>query len=507
MHSDYFSSEEFLNILHRYQNISGQSSIEYFDVDDVIDLSDYYMDLGLVHEAINALEYGLQSHPNSAQIKIVLAGIEISQNNYVNAKHIMDGLNDGELINDFHYVNAQLSLTIYANYDDANTIFNKWLDLEFKDIENDKSLNNPNDLKRDCYIHIITSVRELVEDDSIKNKLLDYWINHYIDTFSDDDFGTFDKDLNVADLCRYENLLECCERIFLILLKNLPYLESGWTILASTQYSLGKYEESNESVDFALAVFPDDLNAIMVKAHSSFALNRFDIALYYFKQYKERTKASVLTDETDGLKYCECDLYIGITLWKLGEITESKKYVEQAIRWNENLKDDIETYSWNCKDIAEWLIALGLYNDAITVIDKGLLIQPVCIEFLQVKAEILLRLNNNEAYIYLEKSINLAENKLNAILSAGLRLLNSEYYKESIDYFDRALDYSDNPNHTHAYAFLAYSHYKNKDVNMFIHYLKIACKLCPNVLKMFFENVFPNIPPEDYYDYIVGPKY
>ena len=112
-------------------------------------------------------------------------------------------------------------------------------------------------------------------------------------------------------------------------------------------------------------------------------------------------------------------------------------------------------------------------------------------------------LNNNEAYDYLQESIDKADNKLNAILSAGLRLLNTEHYDESVEYFTNALEFTDQPNHIHSYAFLSYVYYRKTDIVNFLHYLKLACTLCPNVLKMFFEKAFPNIPPEEYYDYIV----
>ena len=503
MSSDYFSSDDFKDLLSRYQNMRRHSIVEYFDVDDIIDLSDYYMEYGNVADAIDALGFGIKTHPNNDQLKIVLAGIEVSQNNYRKADLILKSLNDGESLNDYYYVKAQLLLTIHADYDKANHTFNKWLELEFDEIERNNSHDDVGDLKRECYIHIITSVRELVSDFDTRTLSLVYWINQYVDTFADSEFGSYEKDINVADLCRYENLLECCEKIFILLLKNQPYLESGWTILATAQYSLGKYEESNESVDFALAINPNDLDAIMVKAHASFAMGNFIVALDYYKQYKSKTLSLIRTDETGGLQYCECDLYIGITLWKSGKITESKDYIKQAIRWNETLKNDTETYSWNCKDIAEWLIVLAQYEEAKTIIDKGLEIQPHNIEFLQIKAEILFQLNNNDAYNYLQESIDKADNKLNAILSAGLRLLNTERYDESIEYFNDALEFTDQPNHIHSYAFLSYVYYRKTDIVNFLHYLKLACKLCPNVLKMFFEKAFPYIPPEEYYEYIV----
>lgn len=72
---DYFQSEEFLDIISRYEQAISTGNTPYMDSDELIDVADYYMSKGKHHEAKSATELALELHPDAEDPVTMMADI------------------------------------------------------------------------------------------------------------------------------------------------------------------------------------------------------------------------------------------------------------------------------------------------------------------------------------------------------------------------------------------------------------------------------------------------
>ena len=72
---DYFQSEEFLDILGRYEQAASTGHTPYMDSDELVDVADYYMSQGKHKEAIKATELALELHPDAQDPVTMMADI------------------------------------------------------------------------------------------------------------------------------------------------------------------------------------------------------------------------------------------------------------------------------------------------------------------------------------------------------------------------------------------------------------------------------------------------
>ena len=72
---DYFQSEEFLDILSRYEQAMSTGHAPYMDSDELVDVADYYMSQGKHQEAKKATELALDLHPDAEDPVTMMADI------------------------------------------------------------------------------------------------------------------------------------------------------------------------------------------------------------------------------------------------------------------------------------------------------------------------------------------------------------------------------------------------------------------------------------------------
>lgn len=72
---DYFQSEEFMDILSRYEQAASSGHTPYMDSDELVDVADYYMSQGKHQEAKKATELALDLHPDAEDPVTMMADI------------------------------------------------------------------------------------------------------------------------------------------------------------------------------------------------------------------------------------------------------------------------------------------------------------------------------------------------------------------------------------------------------------------------------------------------
>lgn len=82
---DYFHSEEFQDILERYEQETTSGIKSYKDSDELLDIADYYMSQGKYEEAIKATQLALTLHPEDTDPIMMMADIHFEMRKWTEA--------------------------------------------------------------------------------------------------------------------------------------------------------------------------------------------------------------------------------------------------------------------------------------------------------------------------------------------------------------------------------------------------------------------------------------
>ncbi len=504
MKSDYFDSPDFQELLSEYEYAKKLSLNKYFDEDDIADLSDYYVEQGFTTKALEVLELGLRLHPASGNLQIMLAGARLCSNMYDEAESLILGLNEEcPPNNDYYYVCAQLQCAKYKEWDKAHTLFSKWIDLENDAIDADSHLEEPEEIKRDNYLHVLSSIREFAPSEQ-RAEALTTWVTAYLDRYESMEFGCSEIDIAVAELCREETLLDVCERAYTLLLETKPYHEGGWSTLASVQVATCKFNEALESADFALAIDPQDCNSMYVKGNALVAQGRYDEALTVYHKCVKTLDELEKEEDYKREMLADAYLYIGMCYAKLERWKEAEPYLQSSIEWNRKSFATSHANMWNCRQLADTLYCLGRYEEALEQIEMAVAMAPDDRDFKEIKGDILLVLRDFEAAIRCFYSEDYCVSKhCEALMWMGLRLTITMQPNAAIDLFRYVLDVeADDPDSKISFAYLVFCYYQIGDVQSSLSYLQDACAYSPNALEDLFGNATPPLVGDKYYDYL-----
>lgn len=484
-----FKSQQFQDMLASYEFSEKSGHPYYLDIEDLNDISDYYLANDQPDDAIRVINKGLSIHKDNDQLKIMKAGILVYNHNFYEARKVINEITDCNS-NDILYIRAQLAYAIDNDTNKADKLFQKWLEIEEKEISNVYRCEISRNLIKDDYLHVITSFAELSET---KDKdILGKWIDKYIERFSP--LSDNEYDISIADICRNENMTGHMERVYTLLLESDPYMELGWVMLAMAQSMNGKFEDAINSADFALAINPDDNAALLAKAHGYYSLKDTDSALPLLQKYVDRTN--------DHQQY----LYLGLCYILAEKDKEGYRYIKGAQKQQEKKDAEFETeddaFVWF--EISDAYMTGKFYKEAEYAIDRALAIAPHNANFLLQKGSIQLSTGKTEECLKnFSEAVCVTDNIVHTYLYIGTRFMLIGKDDIAMLMFKAALKETKNPMHMTAHAYIAFLYYQNEQYEKFLEHLKISCEQCPEEAGSLFYEVFPNVKPEEYYNYFI----
>lgn len=507
----YYESEEFKELLSRYESAQRDEHSCYFDGDEFVDLSDYFLDNDNAQEALNVIDQGLSQHPDDEQLILVRAGVLVFLRRFDEAQQIVDSLNP-DANYDVKYLQAQLYYAVDYDIEKADALFHEWV----KDVEKEWNYNPSNNKPdawyddddedepadkdesetqiRDAYIHVMMSYVELAGIDH--EKVLRQWINDYLDRFKP--LGEYDNDLAIADICRDENYVDLVVDIYTKLLDYDPYISRGWTVLAAAQYVEGQIDEAINSVEFALAIDANDVDALLTKANCMYTKGQFKDALQNYLKYRELTESHT---EDHYIAYC----YIHLEM-----LEEAKMFLDSAIEYNKTLEDaPNEQKAWIYYEIAEGYSIINLATASMETINMALALQPDNVEFLLHKGSLYLwRGEIHECVDTFSRCLRLADDSPSILVDISGRFLAFEYYDAACSLLETALSYPPSKEFTcrnDIYALLSISKFHLNQIEEAQSYLRTACDVAPDSVKIVFRKYLPQyIADEDLYDHIIS---
>lgn len=518
MAKDYFQSKEFKDLLKSYEEQLEQGKSIYMDADDFADVADYYISMDKPLMAMDALGKGLSLHPDDEVLMIVLSATYIYQQKYDEAENVLNNLDASN--SDVKYQLAQLQYAKYHNVEKAEKIWREWMKLE----------NGPNpteEQRRESYIHIISS---LIELRGLGSKMKEFdvaatrrWIREYIDTFTP--LGRYDEDVQLADICRDNDLADLMGEVLTQVLEEQPYLPKGWSNLALAQYMVQNYDQALESCDFALAVNPNDLEALLTKAHVYHSQGEKKLAVPVFKEYLNKGGEAVqiipyadalfaIGERAQAISELEwlCNYYDNRRLEAITKFEQAMKTKpdgsQEQIAAMEVRDEVVDLHQRILFDVSDLLHHNECYEECIAVNERLTKVDPNDSE-----AYFMLGINHLAMARYEVASKNFAlalqcaHDQVMMGIDIALTFVLNNFDKFALEVLNAVSQIAISSNSPYAKNIpaaksLTYLKLGHKD--LFLKNFQLACKDTPDLVRKVYEGYFPkNVPVAQWSDYAV----
>ncbi|GEM_PF-1313136 len=512
MAKDYFQSEEFNDLLKTYESQLESNQSIYLDADDFADIADFYLTEDKPDEALKAIGLGLSIHPDEEVLLIIKSATFIYMQQYEKAQEILYDLDLEN--NDVRYQVAQLEYALYDHKESAEDIWRTWMEYE---CHQNSTPSTVEETKRDCYLHIISSMIELHNPVFDEGKEWDKaevrrWVEEYIDVFQP--LGKYDEDVQLVDICRDGDLLDLMIEVLSQVLEERPYLRNGWASLALAQFLSKQYDQAIESSDFALAVNPDCLEALLTKAHALHKMKEDKLALPLFKEYLERGG-----DVVQAIPYAESLFKAGDVTMALDELEMLFSHLEKRYKEYSNLLDEgkldnedssnnddkkktkqsyesfINNYMKAFIDLADVYHSQGYYNESIKANEKVLEVDKEYAEAYFMQGINYLALEQYEtSATYFAKALQYAVDQVMMGLDIALTFVLNDFDSfalEVLNAISQIADKSESPCVKNIAVAKSLVYLKMGNTSMFLQHFKKACHITPELVKKVYEECFP----------------
>ena len=464
---EYFKSEEFQELLESYEASINAGSNPFMDADDLVDLADYYSWQGFDDKAEAAIDYALELYPASTLPNVFKARKALSVGDYAQAEFYRDEIENHD-DPDYHYLVAEIMIA-QDDIDSADHYLREYS----KNVEPDEY----EDFVRDC--------ANLYIDYDQSEKAYEWMLRSRGD--ESDDF----KELmarTLFGLGKYKD----SERIFNELIDHHPFSKHYWNALASAQFMNEEYSDAITSSEYAIAIDPNDPDAVSSKASGLLRLGNYEEAEKYYQKYCE-----LVSDDEFGF------LHQGVCLVNMNRNEEALPILRMALAVAP--KDSpflVQIY----QELAFCYGALHQVRQAIAMLDKTKAMDCDHVDIMVVKGHILLQNNKiAEAEEAFKQAILKSNNAPSVLLRIIVSLYDNRYlnacYQMLIKFFQLVSDFY--PDYKSGNAYMALCCYDMGRYEEFIVYLQMAVEQDPNEAKAVLSCLFPEgTPVTDYIPYM-----
>lgn len=466
----YFESDEFKEIISRYETARQAGETPYFDPEDLTDIAEYYYMLGNMPSAIEAADQAVRMFPGAAEPLAFRARMALHADNDTRlAKKLIDQIDD-ETHPEYHYVVAELMI-FSKQYDQAET----FLEEQFEAIDDEEERED-----------FIIDVAMLYADYELYEKAAK-WLHQYTDT-DDPDY----KELR-GRIAMHRGNYEESERIFNELIDSDPYSTPYWNHLASAQFMHNNIRDSIQSSEFSIAINPNNADAILNKANGLFSLGNFKEAKKYYKRFSE-----LCPNEESG------EMFQGICELNMDHLEKGIEHLKKA---EEIAPEDSENLFEIYQELAFSLSRIGKIDKALEYTEK-MLNRPNAPhdEALVMKAHLLMEAKQwVEAQACYSQAIIESGGSAHIFLRVAISIYDLGYYDHAYRLFRMLDNFEDNENRTEGFAYEALCCYSLGKKEEFREAVRKACERNPREAAIVLCDLFPEeVEPKDYYQYLIN---
>lgn len=450
----------------------------FLDVDDTIEIAQYYDDRGETDKARHVLEHGLELHPAEPEIISFLVRINVvAYNNVEKAEQYAQMMRHDE--HNIDYVLAHTDILIAkGRFEEANDMVDATV--AYFNIEQ----------KTDLFIEIAQMYVFAGEYEEALKQLKKCPIK------STRDFLELYGEV-VMQLEQYSD----GEAVYNKLLDSDAFCMDYWNNLAIAQMSQYKVDEAKESVAYALAIDSSDFQARMNQAH----------ILFFSGQTKQARKLmDVLVDDYSKVPADKCDsdfLYPLLTNYAKVLIADNDPLT--AIDYLTCLRDNETIFNSHRYEITRQLvvnyITLEKYSDALKTIQLSQNCTDLEDGWSYKVLEGCVHLCNDDSQKAAQsflKAMNMSDKIKDTIYEIAVAYHDCGYYHDSIDMFTTLIDEC---NGDSGFGYIANCHKHLGKKKEYLDALKTACEVCPQEVAMVFHKDIPlGVQPTDYYNYVIS---
>ena len=461
----YYNSNEFREILGRYEASLKAGKREYFETDELTDIAEYYYKDGKFDAAVDVLDYAIRLHPGAAMPLVFRGRMALVDENDADAARRYVDMIDDRLDLDCLYLQAEIMIAD-------------------KDVEGADRflLDNMERIDEDDVPDYILDIAMMYADYNLPDKAQE-WLER-----SDEDDQPDYREVKARIAFAHGDYQQSAQ-IFEKLLDEDPYSGHYWNSLASTQFMDNRISDSITSSEYSIAINPNDQEAILNKANGLFSLGNYaEAQKFYERLYR------LCPDEEAA------PMFIGNCLLNTGRPDEALGYYGKAL-------DMLRKAGLNTAEVLQCMAfaysQTDRVDDALRCIDESMA-QP--------------DVNRNEVTV-VRGHILLEHGRVREAIACFLEALRATSFSHDI-FFRIAISVYDCGYPSIAYRmFKAYTntHHGEGEEGMaylaacclhlnrreeYLKCLKLACANNPAEARKILGDEFPEgMNPKDYYDY------
>ncbi|MCF6349462.1 MAG: tetratricopeptide repeat protein [Flavobacteriaceae bacterium] len=363
--------------LSKFESMLKLNKVFFFDSDEFENIVYFYLDSGKINLANKAVELGLSQHPTSIRLKLIKVELLIFENKLKEADRLINTLEKLDPNFDEIYIQKAAILSKKNLHKEAVNVLKMALDLT-------------DDL---ADIHSLIGMEYLfIEKFDLAMKHFKACL--YIDN---EDYTALYNVIYCLDM--NENNKEAIVFLNDFIDEN-PYSEVAWHQLGRQYFYFKNYNEAIRAFDYAILIDAHFVGAYFEKAK----------VLEEQKKYEEAISNYLITLELDDPTAFTC-LQIASCYEKLANMKKAIHYYHKAIQ-----EDPMLEIGWVM--LTRTYISIGNNQKALYFIQKALEIDPACKDYLNLFAEVNIKLNLfEEAAKAFQESILLGEENLEVFLA------------------------------------------------------------------------------------------
>lgn len=459
-----FQSAQFKENLKKYENALQQGSSVYLEPDEFMDIADFYNMRNEQGKALEAIGKAMEIFPYAdAPIISMSRMMLVQQQDIDQAKAYADKVTDK---NDIEYLYLIAEILLNEDKEEQADAYLK-----------EKADGLPTEEMADYAL----DVASLFADYEVYEKA-----ERWLSKASKDDEELYTS--IEGRIAFYRKDYAKASALFNKLIDTDPFSAHYWNLLAASQFLQDKIHNSIQSSEYALAIEPDNEEALLNKANGLFGLTNFKDALKTYERYQQVNDQ----DET-------AEMLIGITLLNMNETTKALEHLMKAAR---KVKPGSDNRPEIYRELSFALSKLGHTAEAIEFIKS-----------MEGEGKDDAELNVLRGYVYLE---NEKEELAKHYFTKALEESNHSFDTRlgvAVSYFDcgylhhayqmlKNLYVNIDQSWKDGYSYLAYCcrslHLKEE----YLEALQIACQRNPREARLVLADCFPpTLDPEDYYQY------
>lgn len=470
----YFDSESFRNLLQRYEDFIQTGGDVFFDADELTDIAEYYHIRARNDKALRAIKHALHLFPGATMPLVFMARLSIGFEvpGLESPEYYLDMVADQS---DIEYLYAKAEVLISrSKAQEANDMLyakiNEWpFNKELEDYALDIAL-----------IFCDYDMYNYAEE----------WLHWVHDTTLPDY-----KEAK-ARILAGNGLYEESETIFNKLIDDDPYSTHYWNLLAKVQSFNGNIQGSITSSEYAIAIDPDNLEALLNKANQLFTLGNYDEAQKVYKRYGE-------IDTQD----CTGDVYQALCLINTNRPQEAIEYLKKAEEFINESGEYLHRYHEKVyQELAFAYSRLGQVQEALAYTDLlGGLFLPDKYEILVIKGHIYLENGFvDQALDCFQQVIKDSKMYPFLLLKIAISVFDCGYMKIAFKIFTMLFqqvwnEWEARDTWRDGYSYMARCCYDLRKMDEFRWYLRMAVEKNPKEAKEVLEDLFPDgAEPKDY---------